>query len=520
MKVAIIGSGIAGLTAGTVLANAGHQVIVLEQFERAGGVTAPFNKDGYQWDLGQLIIEGLGADEPLGQILHDLGINHRITIQIEDRGYVFPDFEIKKPEEYQGFRWRIDYLKERFPNDSKGLERYWNDFLRFTGLLTLGRKLEQATGWQKTWLQIQFYAKLLPFLSRLNWSAQQFMDDYFESRELQCVFISILADFFTPPTQFPGLGVFALNPEAVYDKRMPKELAKDTEQLYHYNILGGISTLVDAMVEQIETKGGTIQYGSPVTSIVIEDGRATGVMVNGETITADAIIASGGAKETFFKLIGEESLPQEFSDKVRNQPLMDSIFMVHLGLDFDPSDHLHGVVTYFYGTYDIEGALAASRAGVYHEGKDGFVVHVPSLHSPFMAPEGHHVMTIYTVCPDTLKEGSWEELKGEFTEKLLEYAEKHIPDLRDHIVVQETLTPEDFRKRTHLDHHAFGGVAPIQNTPRVPHQTPIQNLWFIGAQSESGGGVNNVMPAAYKVAKSIAKTEGENYNSRLDTEET
>jgi hypothetical protein len=30
-------------------------------------------------------------------------------------------------------------------------------------------------------------------------------------------------------------------------------------------------------------------------------------------------------------------------------------------------------------------------------------------------------------------------------------------------------------------------------------------LWFVGAQSESGGGVNNVIPGAYKTAQAILK---------------
>jgi len=29
---------------------------------------------------------------------------------------------------------------------------------------------------------------------------------------------------------------------------------------------------------------------------------------------------------------------------------------------------------------------------------------------------------------------------------------------------------------------------------------PIEGLWFVGAQSQSGGGVNAVIPAAYKTA--------------------
>jgi len=184
---------------------------------------------------------------------------------------------------------------------------------------------------------------------------------------------------------------------------------------------------------------------------------------------------------------------------------MDSIFMLHLGLDFDPSPYVGGVCTYYYGTYDIEGGIDENRQGLYHEGRSGFVVHVPTHHSPAMAPTGQHAMTIYTICPDQLKDGSWAERKEEYADRLIHYAEEHIPGLSQHIRVAEILTPEDFRLRTHTKHHAFGGIAPIMGSWRVPHQTPIQGLWFVGAQSESGGGVNNVIPAAYKTAKAILK---------------
>jgi len=39
------------------------------------------------------------------------------------------------------------------------------------------------------------------------------------------------------------------------------------------------------------------------------------------------------------------------------------------------------------------------------------------------------------------------------------------------------------------------------------HKMPIAGLWFIGAQSESTGGVLNVMTGAQKVAKRILNGE-------------
>jgi phytoene dehydrogenase-like protein len=217
------------------------------------------------------------------------------------------------------------------------------------------------------------------------------------------------------------------------------------------------------------------------------------------------VVASGGARETFFKLVGERYLSNEFSRQILDIPLMDSVFMVHMGINFDPSPYVHGVCTYYYGTYDIEGGVSFAKSGKYHEGKDGFVVHIPSLHSPNMAPEGHHAITVYTICPETLAEGDWESQKEVYADKLVGYAEKYIPGLAEGTRLRLILTPEDFRKRIHLDHHAFGGIAPMMGKSGAPHKTPIEGLWFVGAQSESGGGLPNVIPGAYRTANAIAE---------------
>jgi all-trans-retinol 13,14-reductase len=507
-RAVVIGSGLSGLTAGAKLAQEGYEVIVFEQFERPGGVTAPLEKSGFKWDLGQLLIEGLGPNEPCGEVLADLELEGAIQFIRDDRGYVFPDFAITKPGEYGGVQWRINKLKDLFPEDASGLDKYWKDYLRFTRLMTLGRALAKAGGWKKATLNLKLYWTLLPLIPKIKWSAQLLMDHYFKSKRLKCVFISILADFFTKPSQFIGLGVYALNYETFYEKRIPKTLAKDTDQLYLYSVLGGISSLVDALVGKIQSHDGVVHASRPVTEIKVDGNQVAGVVdCEGQFIPSDVVVASGGAKETFNKLVGKAHLTDEFSRQVDDIALMDSVFMVHLGVDFDPSPYVHGVCTYFYGTYDIEGGIDEAKAGIYHEGEKGLVVHIPTLHTPELAPEGHHAVTVYTICPDRLKEGSWEEHKEDYADKLIAYAEYHIPRLNDHVKERMVLTPEDFRHRTHLDHHAFGGIAPIMGKSGIPHKTPIQGLWFVGAQSESGGGINNVVPAAFQTAQAIIEEQ-------------
>ncbi|NTW43636.1 MAG: NAD(P)/FAD-dependent oxidoreductase [Anaerolineaceae bacterium] len=507
MHIVVIGAGAAGLTAAAKFAISVHKVTVFDHNAEPGGVLMGWHKDDYHWDLGQLLVEGMGADEPIGEVLTDLEIFDQVKTRKDDRRYVFPDFSITKPAQYTSPDWRIKYLKTIFPEDSAGLDRYWVDYLRFTKLMAIGRKLGKASGLKGFWLKLQLIKELFPFMTRQKWNATQLMESYFSSEKLRSVFTSILADFFTPPSQFLGLGVFALNPEPSFDARMEKFLPNKGEQIFHYSLPDGTTGLVDAFVESIYKNGGEIQVNTDITKINLEDGKVHSVETShGETILADVVVASGGAKETFLHLVGEDHLSPEFILQVNELPLMDSIFMVHLGLDFDPTPYTGGVCTYYYGTYDIEGGILENQQHRYHQGRLGFVTHSPSFRSDNMAPAGCHALTIYTICPNQLAEGDWITQKEFFADQIIQYAQQHIPDLDKHILVREILTPLDFRQLTHTGQHAFGGLSPVMTRGGIPHKTPVAGLWFIGQQSDGGGGLGNVITHAHQTAKTVLKS--------------
>jgi len=67
------------------------------------------------------------------------------------------------------------------------------------------------------------------------------------------------------------------------------------------------------------------------------------------------------------------------------------------------------------------------------------------------------------------------------------------------------LTPEDFKKKSYLKHHAFGGTVPHLTIPPPPHRSPIEGLWFVGAQSETYGGVIGAVTGADNVVKIMLK---------------
>ncbi|MHA1746203.1 MAG: phytoene desaturase family protein, partial [Promethearchaeota archaeon] len=347
----------------------------------------------------------------------------------------------------------------------------------------------------------------LPIKKMQEWNATQLLDYFFTSYKLKGLFAGILADFVIKPCEFQGLGIPMVNIETAFDKRIPLILDKHTIQPQYNFILGGCGEMVQLLAHFIEKHQGTIQMNSKVQKILIENNQAIGVeMENGEKFLSDMVLATGDIQSTFYSLIGKEQISSETQQHIDSLQYMESVFMVHIGIDFDPRPHQPVALCYYYGTYDIDGAVEKTRTGIYHEGEDGFLIYIPSMHSPEMAPAHHHAVTVYTVAPNSIKDGDWQVQREELADKLLEYAETKIPGLRDHTTTRLIMTPEDFRQRIFVQNHSFGGVPPIMGQKGFVHQTSFKRMFYAGCQSESTGGVANTMSGGKVVAQLILKS--------------
>jgi prolycopene isomerase len=487
----------AGLTAAAYLAREGCEVDVFEQADRIGGVTATLRREGFAWDLGPLMVEGFAPGEPVGNILAELGCADRVELVRADRGIAFPDYRVFRPPEYLGPYWRREKLKEVFPPEAEGLDRYYRFYDTMLDLMTLARQAEEASLLRSLTLKARMALLFRRVRQYETWNAQQIVDHFFSDPRLKAFFLGILADMVVCPSEFLGLGIPAVNQEPAFDTRLPAKVSGVGPRLTFQYVAGGYGNLVEAVAGVVREKGGRLHTSRPVRRVLLEGERVQGVeLVDGERREADLVLISGAARECFFDLVGREALPADLAAKVDDLPLMESVFMVHLGVDMDPSPYQDVALNYYYGTYDIEEAVMRTRRGEYHEGKEGFLIYIPSFHSPSMAPPGQHAITIYTIAPNKL-EGGWQARRQEMVDKLLHEAEKIIPGLREHARVVESLTPVDFGQLTHMrDHHSFGGPAPVMGKSGPPHRTPFKGLWFIGAQSESGGSVGGVMRGA------------------------
>lgn len=496
MKVIIIGSGIAGLTAGAYLVREGHDVIIYEHNSVIGGVTASIHEKGYTWDIGPLLLGGLEPYGKLGSMLEELGISDKVELVHEDRGQWFPDFQVWRPEEYQGPYWRRDYFKKIFPEEREGLDRYYDLYDIMVQIDYLANQLSRISGIKAMITKIKLLFKFLKIKKYQNMTGEEILNQFFTNPKLKAVYTGILADVVIKPSEFPGLGVPLMNIETAFDKRIPIETSWGKRPIYMY-VKHGCEKLVNAFADYITNNGGKIQTNSTVEKILIDNNRAKGVRLeNGHEELADIVIASGGMFNIFFKLVGKENLPDDLIQLIENRLLMESVFMVHLGVDLDPSKFQKAALCYYYLTYDIEESIVRCRSGIYHEGKEGFLIYILSKHSPDMAPKGKHAITIYTIAPRELKEGTWEEKKEEYADKLIMEAEKFIPGLYESTEVKVIMTPNDFKERINVEKHSFGGTAPAMGMSNPSHKTPIDGLWYIGAYSESSGGVSGAAAGA------------------------
>ena len=489
MKITIIGAGLGGLTFGALAARDGHEVEIFDKNSRPGGVVALLEHEGYKFEQGPLLIGDMLPGEGIYELLKSLGIT--LDTVRADRDIYMPDYKMSAPVDYQGPYWRRERLKELFPEESDGIDAYYKFYddvmnLRFiaTQKQTLVNKIRLALAF----LKIKKYSKM---------NADELTRHFFKSEKIRTLYTGILADFCADPSESQGLAVVFTNFETAFDKRIPLERNGKTYYPGFCYVKGGCQKIPEALADYITSHGGKIHYNTVVEKVLVENGKAKGIRLSGgEETQSDMVVGCGAGRDFFLETVGREHLDKEYLEILDTFRPMEAVFMLHLGVDFDPMEHLRAALVYCYGMYDLHAATEKLRSGVYHEGNDGYLIFVPSEHAPEFAPEGKHCVTIYTVAPDTLAEGDWESKKQEYAEKLISLAERQLPGLSKHIDTMKIMTARDYSEYTHMKKSSFGGVVPIWNQKNPTHKTPIEGLWFVGQQSENAGGLGNVILGA------------------------
>ena len=81
---------------------------------------------------------------------------------------------------------------------------------------------------------------------------------------------------------------------------------------------GVASRHADAFVTALERGGGELAVKTPVTRILLEDGRVTGVEIEGgRKIAAQIVVSNADARHTFEDMIGIDQLPTSYARRLQ-----------------------------------------------------------------------------------------------------------------------------------------------------------------------------------------------------------
>lgn len=269
---------------------------------------------------------------------------------------------------------------------------------------------------------------------------------------------------------------------------------------------GGTGALSTAIANAAKEFGADIRTEAPVQRIIVENGRAVGVVLdNGDAFHADMIASGVDPKRTVFGLLDANDVPIDFYEAIKRYKIRGSSGKVNLALDALPKftalpdgvDHLRGAISISPSVDYLERAFDEAKYGAFSS-RPYMDILIPSMVDPSMAPAGKHVMSIFVqYAPFDLRGGWNDERREAFGNAVIDTLGEYAPNLRDIILHRQVLTPADLEESIGLtEGNIFHGELALHQlfflrpAPRwAQYETPVRNLFLCGSGTHPGGGV-------------------------------
>jgi len=282
MNIGIIGGGIAGLSAAYELGKKGHQVSVFEKEAELGGQAATFEVAGER--LERFYHHIFRSDVDIIQLLDELGLGEKLEwldsrVGFLHRGRIY-DFVTP---------WHLLKFKP------VGLV----DRVRL-GLVTLYLR------GNKNWSRLE------------GRTAQEWITKYAGRRNYEVVWGTLLKNKFG--ASFQEVGMVWL-----WGKVHLRLASRDKGKERLGYLRGSFGLLTDALQQRILEAGGEIHTSSPVSKIVVRDGKAVGLQVGERVQPFDAIVATVPSP-AFLEMVPQ--LPTECATKLEEACYQAAICLV------------------------------------------------------------------------------------------------------------------------------------------------------------------------------------------------
>ncbi len=490
--VVVAGGGHNSLITAAYLAKAGYEVLVLDARPVAGGaaVTEELTLPGFKFDscsTGHTLIQPnpLLRDDELG-LKSEYGLEYVSPDPVAH--VVFPDGE--SFTHWLDLEHTCDEIARFSHRDAEAYRRGLEEFAEIRE--PLGRYRFNPIGHVPP-LDV-LLADRPRWLRRIAMSSWDVIRGRYESPYVQA-YLLWQAFQTAQAVDSPGSGLLAYSIVA-------------GRQAQSWTLpVGGSGELPRALVRCIEDHGGNVLCGKRVVELVLENGRASGVVTDdGERFHARHAVVSTIHVKELVELAPRDAWDEDFLDGVETYDPGISVTAAYYATTEAPAFRAPG------GT---QSAVSAGVVGwpedVLQAGRDvreGKLLHArwllvatPSLVDPSRAPEGRHTVKLLSMCPWDPGEGPerWEELKHEVAEENYQALLRAAPNMtRDTILAELVKSPVDIeRHNAHMWRGTIhGGDRSYANDGlRRPapgwaqHRMPIPGLYQTGATTHPGGSV-------------------------------
>ncbi len=482
----VVGSGLGGLTAASLLARAGQHVLVAERHDRPGGYAHAFKRGPYLFDSAVHLV---GGCEPtpfeggglLYHVLESLGVREELEFARIDPLYtaVYPGLELVARAGLEEF---IASHARAFPAERKGLEDLVSECLAIRD--EARRAAELASPFDVMRAPGHF-----PTLLRYRRATlARVMDEHLDDARAKAVFA----------TFWPYLGLPPSRVSFLYFATML--LSYVAEGAFYCK--GSFQRLARALSDSIERDGGEVLLRSPVRRIVVERGRAAGIVLeNGQRIAAPVVVSNADLRQTVEELAGEAKFPARWRRALARLEPSVSAFVTYAATDLDLRRAGATHETFVYETWDHDDAYRSTLSGR----PVWWSATVPTLADPSLAPAGVHLLVLTALVPYAAAR-SWRAEKDGYVARMLEAAESRFPGLRANLRFAEGGTPRTLERYTRNSDGAIYGwaLSPDQIGPGRPaNAAPLPGLYLAGHWAQPGGGVYGVVTSGVNAARSI-----------------
>lgn len=505
----IVGAGINGLTCAALLGQRGHEVIVLEREEVAGGCmrTAEITAPGYRHDVMAttfVLFVTSPAFARLGPDLarHGLEFGHTPV----PTGVLLPDgrslvLTTDRNTNIKRFNELADGDGDRYRADVETVERDADLIFGLIGgaLWTWGTArlmLRESRRRGVRGLAARIGEALRP---GRGWLEAHYSSDLFQA---------LLA----PWVLHAGLG-----PESAFSGEIARVIAFALETAGAPVAKGGAATAVAAFEALIVEQGGRIRTGADVGEIIIGNDRATGVRLAGaETIEArKGVICSVTPTQLYDRLLPGQHLDPPTRERASIYRYGKGNMQIHYALKSPPRWKAKGLeqVALIHLTPGLDGVSKAVN-----ECERGMLPEVPTIcvgqpHAldPSRCPEGAGILWIQLPeAPRFIKgdaagriavppDGRWtDEVREAFADRIETILANHIDGFAGNVVSRSALSPADLEAMNInlVGGDPYGGSCAIDQffiwrpfVNSVNHKKHIKSLYMIGSSTHPGPGL-------------------------------